>query len=601
MPSDPDGFPPAPPALNPDQQKSLSEAKAWWQEGERSLDYLAELAQQRVRLTEIRQLAERLRTESEPTATLVAPLLRAVRQATGNRLMNRTRETDRFAVALRDLLWGTTELPRRIEAFLQEPSVSALTVTQWLHSVFPERYPPVRPETRSVIAPTRAQITRAREFAAETHRPVTLSPMVRDLLGDFALYDAARRFLGLNDFLELHAILIRSGERPRTDRRQSVIVREIANGTYGNEPQGAEGAPERATESDLVAVLEQEVSARGFTFPERTLRSYYVSLKAKPFVLLAGLSGTGKTRLTRLFADFLTGAASDRYLLVPVRPDWHDSAGLLGFHNLLSDRYVSTPFLDLLRTAGQPENRDRAFFVCLDEMNLARTEHYFAEVLSAMETDDGVIPLQEGRSVRLPVNVFLTGSINQDEATHTLSRKVLDRANTLEFVRVDLDRRPKTVPMSVREISYPERQALFFGGLVRTVAAAEERLSAPNSSYGDRIVDTLSELNGWLTPRGQQFGYRVRDEILRFVAASISIERTGLLVPEPEANLTAALDLQILQKVLPRISGTTEALAGLLATIEGWATERSFTETAEKAARMRHRATEDGFVSFFEV
>src|SRR6185369_11084180 len=103
---------------------------------------------------------------------------------------------------------------------------------------------------------------------------------------------------------------------------------------------------------------------------------------------LTGLSGTGKTRLTRLFADALTGGAPGQYLLLPVRPDWTDGTALLGYHNLLTDRYVSTPFLDLLHAAAQPENRERAFFVCLDEMNLARVEHYFADLLSAMETPE---------------------------------------------------------------------------------------------------------------------------------------------------------------------------------------------------------------------
>ncbi len=100
--------------------------------------------------------------------------------------------------------------------------------------------------------------------------------------------------------------------------------------------------------------------------------------------------------------------------------------------------FVSTPFLEFLLRASRPENANRAFFLCLDEMNLARVEHYFAEILSAMETAGRELTLPDGRIARLPANLFLTGTLNLDEATHSLSRKVLDRANTLTFQEVCL-------------------------------------------------------------------------------------------------------------------------------------------------------------------
>ena len=102
----------------------------------------------------------------------------------------------------------------------------------------------------------------------------------------------------------------------------------------------------------------------GFTFPAYRLRSYYVALKTKPFAILSGVSGTGKTRLAELFAEAMTGLAPKQFRLIPVRPDWNDASALFGYQNVLANRYVSTPFLDIVRAAGLPENR-RESILCL--------------------------------------------------------------------------------------------------------------------------------------------------------------------------------------------------------------------------------------------
>ena len=152
--------------------------------------------------------------------------------------------------------------------------------------------------------------------------------------------------------------------------------------------------------------------------------------------------------------------AVDNREVVPVRPDWLDSRGLLGYLNPLTNEYVKTPFLSLLLDArtevarAKKEGRDpHPFFVVLDEMNLARVEHYFSDFLSALESDEP-IPLHDDervadgaaesgipvpRQLRVPKNVFFTGTVNVDETTYMFSPKVLDRAFTIEFDRVDLD------------------------------------------------------------------------------------------------------------------------------------------------------------------
>jgi hypothetical protein len=235
-------------------------------------------------------------------------------------------------------------------------------------------------------------------------------------------------------------------------------------------------------------------------------------------------------------------------------------------------------------------------------MNLARVEHYFSDLLSAMETPERRIPLHEGRAAVLPPNVFLTGSVNMDEATHPFSRKVLDRANTIEFTEVQLGTSMlggEPLPAAVPEIAPPERQLLFLVARVETVQAATARLAAINPTYPERVLETLSALIERLEPRGLHFGYRVRDEVLRYVAASFTAGGDGLLVADRDANRETALDLQIVQKVLPRISGTQEALERLLTELEGWARGEGFVRTAAKLARMRARAVEDGIVTFY--
>lgn len=237
-----------------------------------------------------------------------------------------------------------------------------------------------------------------------------------------------------------------------------------------------------------------------------------------------------------------------------------------------------------------------------DEMNLARVEHYFADLLSAMETQERTVPLYEGRTATLPENVFLTGSVNLDEATHPFSRKVLDRANTLEFTEVRLNSLADApTPKDLPQIPPPDRQRLFLASRVLTFADAVARLSALSRTFPDQVLTTLSELNDLLLPRGLHFGYRVRDEALRYIAASFTREGTGLLEPESEENLRTALDLQILQKVLPRLSGTQEALERLLRELTTWAETFSFFRTAAKLTRIRSRAAEDGIVTFYEL
>jgi MoxR-like ATPase len=310
------------------------------------------------------------------------------------------------------------------------------------------------------------------------------------------------------------------------------------------------------------------INAQRFTYPEATLRAYHVALQTRPLVILPGISGTGKTRLTRLYADAVhripLGANNPYYLLVAVQPDWHNARDLLGYYNALSGAYHPTAFLrHLLRAAADPAS---LYFVCLDEMNLARPEYYLAPILSALETAEHTIDLGipgplattlTGETLtnplRLPLNLRLSGTLNVDESAHALSDKLLDRANVIELVDVDLAafRRNYLGP-----VSEPAWQAIVAAHAV------------------------LSRL-------GQPFGYRTVAEMLRFLE-----QARGVLDPQ------VALDLQIKQKILPKLRGEDtprlrRALDELLALLEG------LPQSAEKVARMRERLLADGFTDFY--
>ena len=207
---------------------------------------------------------------------------------------------------------------------------------------------------------------------------------------------------------------------------------------------------------DPAALFKAQLAQDGLYFTPWQLATFYTALQTKGFVILSGISGTGKTRLAQAFADMLPQPTEGtNHLFVPVRPDWRDSKSLLGYYNPLTGTHEWTPFLRfLLRVVQSYEARDGlAWFVILDEMNLAHVEYYFADLLSVMESgrdEDGWTrePLRLGypdeaegnlppRELKLPPNLYIVGTVNVDETTHAFSPKVLDRAFTLELTDVD--------------------------------------------------------------------------------------------------------------------------------------------------------------------
>ena len=277
------------------------------------------------------------------------------------------------------------------------------------------------------------------------------------------------------------------------------------------------------------------------------------------------------------------------YRVIAVRPDWTDSRGLLGYYNPITESYVATEFLRLLLDAAEEEQRAETegrvaypYFAILDEMNLARVEHYFSDFLSALESGEAIelhhdLSVETGagdhttkvpRRLAVPRNVFFTGTVNVDETTYMFSPKVLDRAFTIEFNEVDLA--GFGTPGGGGAGQEPPLQ-------LERLPETLEQLEKPNTTdwiafgalHGGELRQVVIELNDLLAPSNRHFGYRVANEIGRFVRlAAEQSDRT------PEA-LWEALDLAVLQKVLPKFHGTQQELEPTLEALFAFATSRA--------------------------
>lgn len=345
---------------------------------------------------------------------------------------------------------------------------------------------------------------------------------------------------------------------------------------------------EKLEERELIEHILRYVRSRGYNYPERLVKSYYISLKTKPFVILTGYSGMGKTALTRLFAEAVSENVEEQYLRIAVQPNWLDDRHLLGFYNPLTGRYVSTPFLDFLLRAV--ENPDKPYFLCLDEMNLSRVEYYFSRFISAMESLDQVIHLhgfsggvktEDGRvippRVRMPHNLYISGTINIDEASYSLTPKLIDRANIIEFHNVDI--------WSEEAEDYDKRIKLS----ISTLKGFKGELSPQERKW---ILDTLREINDMTARYGFPISQRVRRETLSYIANS-----RGIYSEDPEENLRVAMDLQVKQRVLTKISGAEPIRPLLKDLIEYF--EGHLPISAEKVERMLVTLDEYGFTSFY--
>ncbi len=159
-----------------------------------------------------------------------------------------------------------------------------------------------------------------------------------------------------------------------------------------------------------------EFEGRGFHYNKDLLYNYYLSLITKPFVILSGISGSGKSKIAELFAEITNKNAGKNYEMIPVKPNWRDGKGLFGYHNMIDDSYYITPLIRLfLRALADSEN---PYYLILDEMNIARPEHYFADYLSLIESRRTV-------ESPLPTNVAELAKLVKYDSNFTLSEAIV--------------------------------------------------------------------------------------------------------------------------------------------------------------------------------
>lgn len=357
-------------------------------------------------------------------------------------------------------------------------------------------------------------------------------------------------------------------------------------------------------QQSIIDHVSSYIQSKGFFYEKKDLINFFLSLKTKPFVILSGISGTGKTKIVQWFAESL-GATEEngQFTLIPVRPDWSDSSDLLGYVNLQGE-FQERPLIKVLENADA--NPNRPYFVVLDEMNLARVEYYFSDFLSVIESrkwKDGKIVTSPvlpesiaNKHITIPSNVYIIGTVNMDETTHPLSKKVLDRANTIEFNTVNLDYFNFLMDVEEKEAEIASNRSL------ETEYLHLKECFKDNEDLVRNISTILIEINKILESVGAQVGYRIRDEICFYMAYN---EQGKLL------SFDESLDYQIYQKILPRLAGsdgrTEEVLKQLyvLCANEEYDSSNSdasyakYPRSANKLSHMLRRFEYDGFTSFW--
>ena len=383
------------------------------------------------------------------------------------------------------------------------------------------------------------------------------------------------------------------------------------------EPDGDDNV---SIKSDIEQI-KNYIASKGFSYNDGLIEDFYLSLKSKPFVILAGTSGTGKTRLVKLFAGAVGAYAKEsggngRFKLVSVRPDWSDSTDLFG-HTDLNGNYVPGAIIDFVKEAK--ENRNFPYFLCLDEMNLSRVEYYLSDFLSLIETRTNVngeiktykLTLDKAaeenyRDLYIPENLYVIGTVNMDETTFPFSKKVLDRANTIEFSYVDLlpsfSSGAEVVAPLNKSNEFLKSQYLVLGTDVRP----------DQQELAKRVSSDLQSINRVLQQANAHVGYRVRDEIVFYM---LNNDNAKLL------DYDTAFDYEIMQKILPRIQGSSEGIKNMICELfKMFAGDYSgfsqsyiwkqmndrinnkmckYKNSAQKLCYMMRRFEEDGFTSYW--
>ncbi len=341
--------------------------------------------------------------------------------------------------------------------------------------------------------------------------------------------------------------------------------KDLAYAELEQDPQGIDSFLEEVidvepfdeSEEQALTLFQKYLLSKGFFYSQRTVNAFHTSLKVQhinPISVLAGLSGTGKTRLALLYGDFF-GFYRE---VVSVQPRWDSKDDLLGFYNFLEKRYQPTElvkslyyFYNRYLEVQKGDDFNPMMMVVLDEMNLARVEYYFSEFLSKLELraeDDELSKITIGtqlnsRSFKVKPNVVLVGTMNDDESTYSLSDKVLDRANVLHFGKPPKFGSTLDLVQSSESVDPIYVDATTFANW-----CSQNDADFDDTDLRVRVMETIEELNQALDLVGKAFGYRVQRSICAYVRLYPGVKNNH------EREKWALAD-QIEMKIIPKLAG----------------------------------------------
>lgn len=444
----------------------------------------------------------------------------------------------------------------------------------------------------------------------------------------------------------------------RSDFCASAILSSanLVNATQGYVADICEFLAENPEAEDILLTASENPESFSFVDTKKYLEScqdnqkYLAAIRTKPFLLLAGISGTGKSRIVRELA-FMTcpkelqdedGTTPGNYCMIEVKPNWHDSTELLGYYSSFNgggyrftkfDRFVVKAWL----------NPKVPFFVCLDEMNLAPVEQYFAEFLSVLETrsrdnekhvvtgalvdkqyfkDDTKMTTEFGlnkagdwtikvrtdlvnKGLTLPPNLIIIGTVNMDDTTYQFSRKVIDRAMTIEMNGGELSQ----MFGNSNSLKYRSDEDIVKLGLFKApyINADEviERYQSQANFIKEKLPEKLEAINTALKDTPFQVSYRVLNELVVYLGALMD-EATakGEAIDDDAlpALMDQAMDQITLMKILPRIEGDEDMFrrsggTNVLKTLQSLFSEE--TDSYKKLREMIDRLERTGFTRFW--
>lgn len=313
---------------------------------------------------------------------------------------------------------------------------------------------------------------------------------------------------------------------------------------------------EKVDEKTFINNFIETCKAMNLLYKQEDLINFHTAMKSSKLVILSGMSGTGKSKIVQAYGKAL-GLDKERLNFISVRPSWADDSDLLGYLDTMNNVYRpgDSGFIDTLVEASN--NKDKLYIVCLDEMNLARVEHYFSQILSVLELDgeDRVLKLYNREfenilknsdkykpDIQIGDNILFVGTVNLDESTYHFSDKVLDRANVITLNQVNFLELKNLGKIKLELVPSFEVSFLDYNKMIN---------SSENINLTDRELELLSEIHESINflNRNVGIGFRIISQI------------DGYIRNIPEDSIITrkeGIDIQLAQRILPKIRGTKE-------------------------------------------